>query len=88
MLYIHFFRNVIEKPQINKFKIFRKCFVLPGAGVTPTDRPKSVRNLCVIEVFVAFLCVVSLGFFLDFFVIRLSQIPSFFSYNPMHNYLR
>ena len=30
MQYIHFFRNVIEKPQINRFKIFRKCFVLPG----------------------------------------------------------
>ena len=30
MLYIHFFRNVTKKPQINKFKIFRKCFVLPG----------------------------------------------------------
>ena len=24
--------------------------------VTPTDRPKSVRNRCVIEVFVVFLC--------------------------------
>ena len=26
------------------------------AVVTPIDRPKSVRNRCVIEVFVAFLC--------------------------------
>ena len=25
-------------------------------AVTPTDRPKSVRNRCVIEVLVAFLC--------------------------------
>ena len=33
MLYIHFFRNVIEKPQINQFKIFRKCFVLPGIAI-------------------------------------------------------
>ena len=26
------------------------------AVVTPTDRPKSVRNRCVIKIFVAFLC--------------------------------
>ena len=53
------------------------------AIVTPTDRPKSVRNRCVIKVFGG-------GFvlsrcFLDFsggvwaFVIRSSQISSFFS---------
>ena len=45
-------------------------------SLTPTDRPKSVRNRCVIEVF---------GCFLDFsvgvgaFVIGLSQISFFFS---------
>ena len=60
----------------------------PGSGVavvTPTDRPKSVRNRCVIEVLVAFFFyVVALlfGFFfvgVGAFVIGLSQIPSFFS---------
>ena len=55
------------------------------AFITPTDRPKSVRNRCVIEViggvFVLSHC------FLDFFVgvrafvIGLNQISSFFSYN-------
>ena len=30
--------------------------------VTPIDRPKSVRNRCVIELFVAFVCVVTLPF--------------------------
>ena len=53
------------------------------AVVTPTDRPKSVRNRCVIEVFMACLC--CRVAFLDFsvgvgaFVIGLSQISSFFS---------
>ena len=57
----------------------------PTAVVTPTDRPKSVRNRCVIELFVA-LFVLSLCLFFDIsvgvgaFVIRLSQISSFFSY--------
>ena len=53
------------------------------AIVTPTDRPKSVRNRCVIEVFcVVFVfsncfldCSVSVGAF----VIGLSQISSFFT---------
>ena len=54
------------------------------AFVTPTDRPKSVRNRCVIEVFGGVF--VLLRCFLDFsvgvgaFVIGLSQISSFFSY--------
>ena len=52
------------------------------AVVTPTDRPKSVRNRCVIEVFVG-VFVLSRRF-LDFsvsvgaFVIGTSQISSFF----------
>ena len=53
------------------------------AVVTPTGRPKSVRNRCVIELFVA-LCVLSLCPFdisagVGAFVIGLSQISSFFS---------
>ena len=51
--------------------------------VTTTDRPKSFRNRCVIEVLVAFLCchvafwIFSVG--AGAFVIGLSQISSFFS---------
>ena len=54
------------------------------AIITPTDRPKSVRNRCVIEVFGGVFFVVTC--FLDFsvgvgaFVMGLSQIASFFSY--------
>ena len=53
------------------------------AVVTPTDRPKSVCNRCVIELFVAFF-VLSMPFW-HFcwwrgFVIGLSQIISFFSW--------
>ena len=53
------------------------------AVATPTDRPKSVINRCVIEVFGGFF--VLSRFFLDFsvdvgaFVIGLSLISSFFS---------
>ena len=53
------------------------------AVVTPTDRPKSVRNCCIIEVFVGVFFVLS-SCFLDFsvgveaFVIGLSQISSTF----------
>ena len=52
-------------------------------AVTPTDRPKSVRNYCVIEVFVAFSMLSR--YFVEFpvsaaaFVTGLSQISSFFS---------
>ena len=53
------------------------------AVVTPTDRPKSVRNSCVIEVFgVVFkLSCCFLEFSLDVgaLVMELSQISSFFS---------
>ena len=53
------------------------------AVVTPTARPKSVRNRCVIALFVA-LFVLSLCFFgisvgVGAFVIGLSQFSSFFS---------
>ena len=59
------------------------------AIVTPTDRPKSVRNRCVIEVFcVVFVfsscsldCSVSVGAF----VIGLSQISSFFTSDYLLN---
>ena len=53
------------------------------AIVTSTDRPKSVRNRCVIEVFGS-VFVFESRCFLDFsvgveaFVIELSQISSFF----------
>ena len=52
---------------------------------TPTDRPKSVRNRCVIEVFGGVF--VLSRYILDFSVvvgapdIRMSQISSFFSYH-------
>ena len=52
-------------------------------AVTPTDRPKSVRNRCVIEVFggVFMLSRCFLDFSVDVwaFVIGLSQISSFLS---------
>ena len=50
--------------------------------VTPTDLPKSVRNLCVIELFVALfvlsLCPFDISVGVGAFVIGLSQISSFF----------
>ena len=53
------------------------------AVVIPTDRPKSVRNRCVIELFCGVVCVVTLPFYISVgvgaFVIGLSQISSFFS---------
>ena len=57
------------------------------AVVTPTDRPKSVRNRCVIELFVAlfvlshcpFVISVGVGFF-----IGMSQITSFFTYRILY----
>ena len=51
--------------------------------VAPTDRPMSVRNRCVIElfggVFVLSFCPVDISVGIRAFVIRLSQISSFFS---------
>ena len=54
-------------------------------AINPTDRPKSVRNRCVINVFggVLYIVTMPLGFFsvgVGAFVIGLSQISSFFSY--------
>ena len=53
------------------------------AIVTPTDRPKSARNRCVIEVFggvfVLSLCLLDFSVGEGAFVIGLSQISSFFS---------
>ena len=52
------------------------------AVVTPTDRPKSVRNPCIIEFFVALfvlsLCPFDISVGVGAFVIGLSQISSFF----------
>ena len=52
------------------------------AVVTPTDRPKSVRNRCVIELFVALFvlsfCPFDYSACVGTFVIGLSQISSFF----------
>ena len=52
------------------------------AVVTPTDRPKSVRNRCVINFFVALfvlsLCPFDISAGVGAFVIGLSQISSFF----------
>ena len=53
------------------------------AVVTPTDCPKSVRNRCVIELFVGLfvlsLCPFDISVCVGAFVIELSQISSFFS---------
>ena len=53
------------------------------ALVTPTDRPKSVRNPCLIELFVALfvlsLCPFDISVGVGVFVIGLSQISSFFT---------
>ena len=53
------------------------------AVATPTDRPKSVRNRCLIELFVALfvlsLCPFDISMSVGAFVIGLSQISSFLS---------
>ena len=53
------------------------------AVVTPTDSPKSVRNRCLIELFVALfvlsLCPFDISVGVGAFVIELSQISSFLS---------
>ena len=97
-------RDLFKPPQGRKGPDPRSLWLLVGTPVspvnqfnhtswvvivTPTDRPKSVRNRCVIEVLVG-------GFvlsrcFLDFsvgvwgFVIEMSQISSFFSYAKATN---
>ena len=55
------------------------------AVVTPTDRPKSVRNRCLIELFfvalfVLSLCPLDISVAVGVFVIGLDQIPSFLSW--------
>ena len=51
------------------------------AVVTPTDRPKSVRNRCLIELFYGVVCVITCPFDIsvgvEAFVIGLSQISFF-----------
>ena len=53
------------------------------AVVTPTDRPKSVRNRCLIELFVTLfmlsLCPFDISVGVGAFVIGLGQISSFLS---------
>ena len=53
-------------------------------AVTPTDRPKSVRNRCVIKVFggvfILSRCFLGCAGGVVVFVTGLSQISSFFSY--------
>ena len=53
------------------------------AVVTPTDRPKSVRNRCLIELFVALfvmsLCPFDISVGVGAFVTGLGQISSFLS---------
>ena len=55
--------------------------------VTPTDRPKSVRSRCVIEVFGGVFYVVTMlfGFFVSVgaLIKGMSQISSFFSLYPV-----
>ena len=54
------------------------------AVAPPTDRPKSVRNCCVIEIFVALFvvspCLFDMNVGVWAFVIGQSQISSFFLY--------
>ena len=62
------------------------------AVVTPTDRPKSVRNRCVIELFVALFvlsfCPFDISVGVWAFVIGLSQISSFFYHVLFSEYLK
>ena len=76
-------RNVTETPNSGftwLFSIKHVCIL-----VTPTDRPKSVRNRCVIEVFggVCVCCPLVFEFSVGIggFVIGLGQISFFFSSN-------
>ena len=59
------------------------------AIVTPADRPKSIRNRCVIEafggVFVLSFCFLDFSVGVGAFVIGLSKISSFFSHNMVCN---
>ena len=57
------------------------------ALVTHTDRPKSVRNRCLIELFCGVVCVVTCPFDISVgvgaFVIGLGQISSFLSFSQI-----
>ena len=59
-------------------------------AVTPTDRPKSVRNSCVIKVFgggfMLSRCFLDCSVGVGVFVTGLSQISSFFSYGTDANF--
>ena len=59
------------------------------ALVTPTDRPKSVRNRCLIELFCGVVCVVTCPFDISVgigaFVIGLGQMSSFLSLQGNNN---
>ena len=56
------------------------------SAVTPTDRPKSIRISCVIEVFDGVFmlsrCFLDCSVGVGVFVTGLSQISSFFSHSP------
>ena len=58
-------------------------------AVTPTDRPKSVRNSCVIKVFGGVFmlsrCFLDCSVGVGVFVTGLSQISSFFSYSSQNH---
>ena len=60
------------------------------ALVTPTDRPKSVRNRCLIELFCGVVCVVTCPFDISVgvgaFVTGLGQITSFLSLYTWNGY--
>ena len=61
-------------------------------AVTPTDRPKSVRNSCVIKVFGGVFmlsrCFLDYSVGVGVFVTGLSQISSFFSSNTVYTVFR
>ena len=75
MLYVYNF-NVTVKKSLHVFALDYIAVAVSGkvgpvkpvnhtswvAVVTPTDRPKSVRNCCVIELFCGVVCVVTLPF--------------------------
>ena len=82
LLHVAKFYGRIRLIRASKFSVLKSVeIVIWVTAVTPTDRPKSVHNRCVIEVFVAFFMLSRC--FLDFsvrvgaFVIGLSQISSF-----------
>ena len=78
-----------------KVGAYKNCLTTPVGWVivfTPTDRPKSVRNRCVIDLFVALfvlsLCPFDISVGVGDFVIGLSQISSFLSLEIIVIYIR